>query len=120
MDSRYTIPTQDAHSGLVVAEDVIDRNGRLLIPAGSILQEKHLRVLKTWGIAQLRVRGAGTEDDPLPPPAPETGSTESTEARARAEAVLREVFRHTDPGRAPMDTLFRLAVERLSRRMERP
>ncbi|MBK1690787.1 hypothetical protein [Ectothiorhodospira mobilis] len=121
MEPQKTLSTQDAHPGMIVAVDVRDRSGRLLIPAGTPLKEKHLRVLQIWGIATLSVRdpsGSAAHQAPAGRDQENKEMRPATDAQARAEAVLREVFRHADLQRPPMGTLFHLAVERLSRRME--
>lgn len=117
MERRKTLSTEDTRPGMIVAEDIRDRSGRLLIPAGVSLKEKHLRVLRIWGIPELNIRDPSGE---AADPSPAHGEAEwqpATDAQARAEAVLRQVFRHADLERPPMGTLFRLAVERLSGRM---
>jgi hypothetical protein len=69
---------------MVIARDVVDRAGRLLVPAGTSLAEKHLRLLKTWGIDAVWVEGSA----PAPRPAPELPPEEQERLRAR--------FRHAD------------------------
>jgi len=52
------IPIAEIVVGLVVKEDVKDRNGRLILSHGIRIEEKHLRILKTWGIANIAVQSA--------------------------------------------------------------
>lgn len=42
---------------MVLASDVTDRRGRLLIPQGRALDQKHLQALKMWGITRVEVEG---------------------------------------------------------------
>ena len=42
---------------MVVAEDVLDRKGRVLIPEGAELSERTLEALAGWGVESLRVQG---------------------------------------------------------------
>lgn len=51
------VSVDDAQAGMVLATDVTDRRGRLLIPAGRELDPKHLQALKMWGIPQVEVEG---------------------------------------------------------------
>ncbi|VAW93598.1 hypothetical protein MNBD_GAMMA23-649 [hydrothermal vent metagenome] len=37
--------------------DVVDRQGRVLLKAGVILNKKHLRVFNTWGILEVEIKG---------------------------------------------------------------
>jgi hypothetical protein len=57
----------DLQTGMRLREDVTDRHGRLIIAAGTTLHERHLRALKLWGIAEVRVHG----DSLVPPPSRE-------------------------------------------------
>ena len=43
--------------GMILAQDVHDCNGRFLLSKGLHLSEKHLRILKIWGISELEVCG---------------------------------------------------------------
>jgi HD-like signal output (HDOD) protein len=44
-------------SGMVLAEDLVDVTGRFLLAQGAVIQEKHLRVIKSWGITEANVEG---------------------------------------------------------------
>jgi len=72
--------------GCVLAAEVKDRRGRLLMPAGATLQEGHIRSFKMWGITHVDVEGgdadAITELEPW--------------AREAAEAKLADLFLHAD------------------------
>ncbi len=43
--------------GMVVAEDVKDLNGNVLIHKGAEVEDKHERILKSWGIPDVEVLG---------------------------------------------------------------
>jgi hypothetical protein len=58
-----SIVLKDAKAGLVLAEPVHTSQGMLLLKRGAVLTARHLWVMKTWGIARIRVEG--------PSPAPE-------------------------------------------------
>ncbi len=55
------ISVDDAQAGMVLTADVTDKRGRLLIPNGRSLDEKHLQALKMWGITAVEIEG----DDPV-------------------------------------------------------
>ncbi len=42
--------------GMVLNGDVHDLNGRLMLRAGTALTEKHLHILKTWGITEADIQ----------------------------------------------------------------
>jgi len=77
-----TLSRQALEPGMVTGRDVVDRAGRVLVPAGTPLDEKHLRVLKTWGIDAVWVEGSAPRSAPELPP--------------REEERLRARFRHAD------------------------
>ena len=43
--------------GMVLASHARDPNGRLLIPAGEEITDKHILTLKAWGIAEVDIEG---------------------------------------------------------------
>jgi HD-like signal output (HDOD) protein len=53
------LSSADLQVGMKTARDVKDQQGRLLIPAGTSLTEKHLRAMKLWGIAVAHIEDEG-------------------------------------------------------------
>jgi hypothetical protein len=103
------IPLESVPAGMVLANDVRDRRGRLLLPAGREVTARALRIFRMWGVTQLEV------EDPRSATPTESGPSIAPErldaARERAEAI----FRHADRQHPLMAELFRLATERLAR-----
>ena len=56
-----TIDVSQAQAGMVLAADVVDKRGRLLIPAGKELSERYVGALSQWGIDRIEVEGDGPE-----------------------------------------------------------
>ncbi|MDA1109181.1 MAG: hypothetical protein O3A78_05105 [Nitrospinae bacterium] len=52
-----SVRTSDLQPGMVVARDVKDLHGRLLVPAGAKTSAKHLNVLKIWGVSEVFING---------------------------------------------------------------
>ena len=50
-----TIRVGDLKNGMVLAEDVHDMYGRRLLTAGSIINDKNLTILQTWGITDVAI-----------------------------------------------------------------
>lgn len=48
--------------GMVLDKDALDRNGRVLLRADTELNEKHLRMLKSWGVEHLDIQGIADEN----------------------------------------------------------
>ena len=49
------ISVEDLEPGLVLAKDVKNIKGLSLIKKGALLEEKHAKILKRWGIASIEV-----------------------------------------------------------------
>jgi len=43
--------------GMELDADVVDRQGRVLLKSGVVLNEKYLRVFHTWGILEVNIKG---------------------------------------------------------------
>lgn len=57
------VTVDQAQPGMVLAEGVTDKRGRLLIPAGNELSERHVGALKMWGVTHLEIEGDGPAGD---------------------------------------------------------
>ena len=75
--------------GMVTAEDIRDRSGRLLLPANTALTEARLRVLKTWGILQVAVHD---ETAAVPTGGQGGGAALSANAQRRATEEMDRKF----------------------------
>lgn len=105
------LPLDAIKSGMVLASDVKDRNGRILLSAGSEITERHLRIFKMWGILTVQVQGEETVQSPLP-----VTSERDSEQIERVEKEVEKLFCHHDLSHPFIKELFRLAIlEHLSR-----
>lgn len=86
---RVQVDVDDLTEGVVLAEDINDQQGRLLMPAGTALTARHLRAFQLWGILSVRIRGeaAGPEAD-LRDPTPAEISVAEAEVRPRFRGDL--------------------------------
>ncbi len=89
--------------GSVLSRDIVDRHGRLLLPEGRPLSDRHVEVLRIWGVEFVEVEGTDEFSAPsdIPP-----------EDRLRAEEELRSRFRHLPEGHPLVRELFDAAVRR--------
>lgn len=55
--------------GMTLTEEVRGANGRFLVGAGAVLTEKHLRVMKLWGVVEAAVAETEGRQDGEPEPA---------------------------------------------------
>ena len=76
-----SLDLKELRPGLIVAKQVKDLHGVLLIQEGTVLTEKNVLLLKSWGVDRVWV-----QEDPH-----EEKSTEKNAAGEMAEIVEREV-----------------------------
>jgi len=55
------IRIKDIEPGMVLSEDVVDKNGRFILGKGAELAQKHIMAFKAWGISSVSVEG----DEPV-------------------------------------------------------
>jgi hypothetical protein len=101
------IPIDVLEVGMVLARDVHDRNGRLLLGAGAELTGKHLVIFRTWGVEAADIEGAEdlTGDGNLP-------ADVSAEALAESRKSLELLFMHAGVDHPFVQELMRLAAIR--------
>ncbi len=92
--------------GMTLADDLHGSNGRLLLPKGSVLEDKHLRIMKIWGVNEVRVDGV--EPESL------TSSLDAMdeELRRRSREYADTLFQFCDLDHPAVHELYRLAVMR--------
>ncbi len=49
------VPVSQVAEGMILAEDLLSPQGRLLFPRGVTLEERHIRACKTWGVYEVTV-----------------------------------------------------------------
>ena len=65
----------DITAGMLCATDITNKNGQLLIPANTLIEEKHLRLLQAWGFTELPII-ANSETKALKTVSPATDNEE--------------------------------------------
>lgn len=96
---------------MVLCRNVCDRSGRLLLPAGAELTEKHFHIFRMWGVLEAEVAGEtiveeGAEAAVLP--SEEIDSQLLAEARAEVERI----FIYNDPEHPAIKELMRICTDR--------
>jgi hypothetical protein len=99
--------------GMTLAADVLDRNGRVLLKTGLTVNDKHLKILKQWGVTDADIQGVSREEIT-------TAAVQHLDqgALARTEERLHELFRNTDREHPFIKELFRLSVLRQMNQMQ--
>jgi hypothetical protein len=88
---------------MVLAENAVDRNGRVLLKAGTELTEKHLKVFKTWGLTEANIEGISREDV-----VDSVAEQVDPQLLEEVDQRLRVLFQHVDLEHPAMAELFRL------------
>jgi len=94
-------------TGMVLAADVHDRSGRLLLGEGTELTQKHLGIFRTWGITEASIVGIDESEGQSALPA-----DVSPEDLARAEKSLEPIFRLAGTDHPVMKEILQLAALR--------
>lgn len=107
-------PAENLIPGMVLASDVRDRNGRLLLKAGTELTDKHLYILRTWGTVEADVVGADAIKE-----RPADTDEIDPEFLAGIEAEITPLFRHADLSHPAIMELLRIRIIREARHVDR-
>ncbi|HEX2769082.1 MAG TPA: hypothetical protein VHN12_07330 [Geobacteraceae bacterium] len=104
------IPTDNLIPGMILASDVRDRSGRLLLTGGTALNDRHLYILRTWGIIEAEVAGAEEY-----PESPELANAIAPEVWSAIEDEITPLFRHADLAHPAMKELLRMRIMKKAR-----
>jgi hypothetical protein len=100
------IAIESIEAGMVLASDVRDRSGRMLLGAGAELTQKHLVIFRTWGVPEVDIAGRGSDAaDQIP------ADVDPLQLAAAEEALI-PLFRNTNLGHPAVIELMRLAALR--------
>jgi hypothetical protein len=101
------INLEDIEPGMVLADDVKQVSGEILLAAGAVLTERHLQIFKKWGITEADVEGVTKE-------AAVARSLEQLdpELLKRVESQVATLFHWNDPKNAFIQELMRLCTLR--------
>jgi hypothetical protein len=98
-------------TGSTLTKDVKNSQGQLLLRAGTVIQERHLMLLSSWGVVEVDILG---DEAGVTNPQPFTTAAEAERARRLAEIKesLREKFQHTDLSSPIMAEILELCAQR--------
>lgn len=102
------VAIDNIEAGMVLASDVHDRSGRVLLVAGAELTQKHLTIFRTWGVLEADIAGQGSSDEAVEPVPADADPVELT----AAEHELVPLFIHTNREHPAIIELMRLAALR--------
>jgi HD-like signal output (HDOD) protein len=89
--------------GMVLADEVRDFSGRLLLGKGKPVQPDHFRVFKIWGVTEVNIRGNNGDQE-------ESKLNLDPEQIEKIKKSALQVFSHTDLEHPAIKEIFRLSV----------
>jgi len=93
---------------MVLGKEVCDRSGRSLLPAGAELSERHLAILRMWGVMEAEIVDLeGSEDSEL-----EANEELDPGRLAEARDEVETIFVHNDPAHPAIKELMRICILR--------
>lgn len=104
------VPTENLISGMVLAADVRDRNGRLLLKAGVELTDKHLHILRTWGTVEADILNTGDHQENTA-----NANSIAPELWAAIAGEITPLFHHADLTHPAIKELLRIRISREAR-----
>lgn len=103
----------DLQTGMVLAADLKSPQGRLLLPAGTVLEDRHLTICKIWGVIEADIEGVDQEQA-------EKNTLDALDPGKVAESrrLMARRFAHADTKLPFMRELARQAVLQTARRLD--
>lgn len=97
---------------MTLAAGAKNQHGQMLLASGTVLEEKHVRILKSWGVQEADVVDVADA-------AEAAGSEIPTEFQTRAGEVEEQRFILADRKHPALSELFALAKNRTAKRLWR-
>jgi putative nucleotidyltransferase with HDIG domain len=96
--------------GMILAENLVDTTGRCLLAQGSVIQDRHIHIMKSWGITEADVEGISHEQ------AVSSAMVEiDPELVKKCADYMEPFFRHSNKEHEVMQEIRRLSILRLAR-----
>jgi HD-like signal output (HDOD) protein len=96
--------------GMVLADNLVDTTGRCLLAQGAVIEDRHIRIMKSWGITEADIEGVDREQ------AASVALAElDPEVITKCEDYLTPFFQHSNREHEVVHEILRLSVIRLAR-----
>ena len=100
----FAVPTDKLKPGKVLAQEVRDINGRLLLARGNEIGANHIRIFKIWGVSEVTVEGTGRGNEKSDPEL-------NPEILNQVKETVETLFRHVDLDHPVIKKIFHLSVQ---------
>ncbi len=100
----FAVSTDKLKPGKILAEEVRDINGRLLLARGNEIGHNHIRIFKIWGVSEVTVEGPAQGNGKCDPEL-------NPEMIEQVGETVKDLFQHTDLEHPLVKKIFNLAVQ---------
>ncbi|MEE4261330.1 MAG: HDOD domain-containing protein [Desulfobacteraceae bacterium] len=100
----FAISTDKLKPGKILAEEVRDINGRLLLARGNEIEINHIRIFKIWGVSEVNIEGPARGSDKF-------DLEFNAETLEQVRETVTHLFRHTDLEHPVVKKIFNLSVQ---------
>lgn len=97
------ISVDELKQGMVLSDDVLDINRKLLLTKGQAITSKHIRIFKIWGITEVNVFGKNEKKSGLEPRI-------NPELVEKIENQTKQIFKNIDLEHPAAKEIFKLSV----------
>ena len=97
------ITIDELNQGMVLSDDVLDINRKLLLAKGQRITPKHIRIFKIWGITEVNVFGKNEKKTEIEP-------WTNTKLAEKIENNTKQIFKNVDLDHPVAKEIFRLSV----------
>lgn len=105
-------PISGLIGGMTFAQDVVDTQGRTLIARGTDVTQKHIRILKTWGIEHVLVTPPET-----PPDSTTSDGNAETVFRQELQQMLDQRFALADREHPAVNAIYNICLQHALKRI---
>jgi HD-like signal output (HDOD) protein len=106
---QLVVPADELKAGMLLADDLIHFNGRLLLGKGTCLTPKYLRILRMWGITEAPILKSGIVAEE-----PEYFEKEELQVDEDTRKIAKDFFHFADLGHEVNRRLYQLFIQRLT------
>jgi len=96
----FAVPTDKLKPGKILAEEVRDINGRLLLARGNEIEDNHIRIFKIWGVSEVNIEGPARGIEKYDPKL-------NPETFEQIRETVTHLFQHTDLEHPLVKKMFR-------------
>ncbi len=99
--------------GMTLHSDIHDTSGRLLTKADTVLTKKHIKILKTWGVTQAKIKDDNAQDEAQ---LPDQNPPSDAEIEQATE-IANHLFSQTNRDHPVMQQLLSISVQQIAARL---